>query len=594
MLGALLLLIAISSSASVASPPSGATTDVAVANVVPDSDALIGAAEQGDLDAAQSALDQGADINGRRAGLTAWHAANIAGQQDLADYLAAHGADTNTPFPTPATVIDACLNELIHSNSPGVAVLVARDGKVLFEKGWGCASIEHAAPFTPETKSRIGSVTKQFTAAAILRLQEQGKLSVNDKLGKFIPDFPRGNEVTLHHLLTHTSGIHNYTAKPGFLETATIGTKPEDLIASFRKDPYDFVPGEKQLYSNSGYFLLGYIVEKVSGRSFQAFLNQEFFAPLGMTNTGVHTPTAVLPHEASGYILAGGKVTKALNWDMSRAGGAGALYSTVEDLYRWNEGVFNGKVLSAVTLEAAFTPVVTKVDAESTKDSGYGYGWVISRIRGLRVIAHGGGLHGFLTHLLRYPEQRLTVVVLANATDPPWELMPHALASRIAQLYLWREMQPRKTFTPVRIAPADLDAFVGRYNCNGPTLTVTRKGGRLFAQIDGQPKFGIYPKAQDTFFWRVSEAEVRFVRNAKGAVVEGIHRQNGQTLHAPRLADEQDGRPRMRPYVFGAVVVVIAILAFALLFFTLLVLVRLVIALLRRGVMAARRRRDEV
>ncbi len=176
-----------------------------------------------------------------------------------------------------------------------------------------------------DTKFRIGSITKQFTAAAILRLQEQGKLSVRDPLSKFIPDYPRGSEVTLHHLLTHTSGIHSYTGKPNFLETVSAYTTPEDLIKSFKNDPYDFDPGKKWLYNNSGYFLLGYIIEKVSGQSYGEFLKQQFFEPLGMKNTGVHHWSDILEHEAFGYAYEAGRFKKAQNWDMSRAGGAGAL-----------------------------------------------------------------------------------------------------------------------------------------------------------------------------------------------------------------------------------------------------------------------------
>jgi CubicO group peptidase (beta-lactamase class C family) len=276
-------------------------------------------------------------------------------------------------------------------------------------------------PVTPQTKFRIGSITKQFTAAAILRLQKQGKLNVADKLVKFIPDYLRGGEVTLHHLLTHTSGIHSYTSKPDFMNTVTVPVKPEDHIKSFKNDPYDFAPGEKYLYNNSGFFLLGYIVEKVSGQSYADFLRHEFFTPLGMTNTGVHEATAVLKHEATGYAYLNGQFRKAINWDMSRAGGAGALYSTVQDLFRWNEAVFGGKVLSAAILKPAFAPVLTKQDAElqGQKEIGYGYGWAIGKTRGLRVIDHGGGLHGFLSFLLRVPAKSMTVIVLANASEPP-------------------------------------------------------------------------------------------------------------------------------------------------------------------------------
>ena len=189
---------------------------------------------------------------------------------------------------TPSEKAAALLDGLIETNDPGLAVLVAQDGKILFEKGCGLADREHHVPVIPQTTFLIGSITKQFTASAILKLQEEGKLSVNDKLSKYIPDFPRGDEVTLRHLLTHTSGIHNYNDDPGFFDRATNDTT-EAIIEAMKKEPYDFDPGTKWSYVNSGYMMLGYIVAKVSGQSYGDFLRENFFQPLGMTNTGVYS-----------------------------------------------------------------------------------------------------------------------------------------------------------------------------------------------------------------------------------------------------------------------------------------------------------------
>ena len=194
--------------------------------------------------------------------------------------------------------------------------------------------MEQHAAVTTKTIFRIGSITKQFTAAAILKLEERGKLDVNDKLSKYIPDFPRGDEVALHHLLTHTSGIPNYTEKPGFMLLVTNPIAIEDLIKSFKNDPYDFDPGTKWIYDNSGYVLLGYIVEKVSGETYEAFLRENFFQSLGMTNTGIYGSDLTKTHEALGYSYQDGKFNRAVKGDMSWLGGAGALCSTVEDLYR--------------------------------------------------------------------------------------------------------------------------------------------------------------------------------------------------------------------------------------------------------------------
>ena len=433
-------------------------------------------------------------------------------------------------------------------------MLVAQNGRVLFEKGYGLADVEKHAAATPETKFRIGSITKQFTAAAILKLQEEGKLSVNDKLSKFIPDYPRGDEVTIHHLLTHTSGIHSYTSKPEFMESVTAPAKTDAHIQSFKNDPYDFDPGRKWLYNNSGYFLLGYIIEKVSGESYGEFLRKKFFDPLAMKNTGVHVSTAALEHEALGYQFEDGKFKQALNWDMSKAGGAGALYSTVGDLHRWNEGVFNGKVLKEPTLKAAFTPVVTgDEDPSQPKESGYGYGWSIQKQRGWQEIAHGGGLHGFASYLLRLPKENFTVVVLANCAPPPPGVDPTGLAHEVSELYLGEKLASRETpKIDTKVSPKALDAVIGRYDYGMGILTVMKEGDKVFAQLTGQPKFEIFPKSETEFFWKVVEAEVSFVKNDKGEVTKAIHKQGGQTINAPRMEDAKEAK--VEPKAFDAYV----------------------------------------
>jgi len=498
---------------------------------------LVSAAARGDLDEVKKLLADGASPDARSSlGLTALHASRMNGYTEVAELLLAKGADAGDEMPAPADLADRFLRSRVKGKSPGLAVLVARDGKILFEKGYGYACLAHEVPVTPSTKFRIGSITKQFTATAVLRLQEDGKLSVRDKLAKFIPDYPRGDEVTIEHLLTHTSGIHSYTSKPGFFETVTVPITPEKLIESFRNDAYDFDPGEQWLYNNSGYFLLGHIIAKVSGRSYGEFLRDQLFEPLGMRATGVHDSRAILAHEATGYSYEKGKFKKALNWDMSRAGGAGALYSTVEDLYRWNEGIFNGRVLSQASREAAFTPV--KVSS-GKKEHPYGYGWGLGPHRGLEVISHAGGLHGFLSYLARYPGADFTVVALTNCSPAPPELNPTAVAQRIAVYFLWSKMKPRKARVVAKgIDAAVYDRYVGRYDYGSAVLTVTRKGEHLFARLGRQRAFEIFPRSETVFFWKAVDAEITFVKDRDGKVLHAVHRQGGRTTKAPRLADQ--------------------------------------------------------
>ena len=504
------------------------------------SERFISAAGKGNLDDLNMLMSAGADINATiDPGLTALHQAKMSGRKDVVDFLLKNGADPNIPMPSKEKLADAVFNRVIKGDSPGASVLFAQDGEIIYQKGFGYASLEHHAPFTIDTKSRIGSITKQFTASAILKLQEEGKISVNDKLSKFIPDFPRGDEVTIHHLLTHTSGIHSFTSKPDFMKNATVEIKTEDTINSIKKDPYDFNPGEKFLYNNSGYFILGYIIEKISGESYEDYLKKTFFDPLGMKDTGVHNSHTIYEHEAFGYSY-DGKFQKAINWDMSQAGGAGWLYSTVGDLYRWNEGIFNGKVLSKASLDSAFTPVKLN-DGSVPKDigGGYGYGWVISDIRGLKEIQHGGGLNGFNSQLLRFPDLNVTVVVLQNCIPNAPGMGAAELANQVAEIYFWDKMGAQESFKVDTTVDANIyDDYVGRYDYGGPILTVTREGDRLFAQLGGQPNFEIFPKSKNEFFWKVVDAQVTFVRNEKGEVTQAVHYQGGNEIKAPKLKDE--------------------------------------------------------
>ena len=505
-------------------------------------DRLSRAAALGDTETLKRLLEHGLDANVRnQIGLTAAQSARLRGQTEALQLLSQHGATSDEPLPPADQIADRLLSTLTRTNNAGLAALVAQDGKILFEKAYGLADRRQEVPVTLQTKFRIGSITKQFTAAAILKLQEEGKLKVGDNLSKYLPDFPRGNEVTLRHLLTHTSGIHSYTSKPDFMEKVTKPIKPEDLIESFKHDPYDFNPGREWRYNNSGFFLLGYLVEKVSGLSYADFLQQNFFTPLGMTNTGVHRSDLPLDHEAHGYSYASGRLDEAVNWDMSHAGGAGAIYSTVEDLYRWNEALFNGKVLSDASLKAALTPVKTLENAQEPSTNGYGYGLGLSELRGTREVSHGGGLNGFSSFLLRLPGHRFTAVVLANELPLPPGLDTSLLAHSLAEIYLGTKLSPRAIVqTNPNISPAAFDAVAGRYDYAGAVAIFSREGGHLYAQLTGQPRFEIFPKSETEYFWKVVDAQVTFIKDSSGRVVKAIHHQNGMNMTAPRLEDVKE------------------------------------------------------
>jgi CubicO group peptidase (beta-lactamase class C family) len=427
------------------------------------------------------------------------------------------------------------LEKLTKDQLPGIAVLVARDGKVVVQSGFGFADLEKKTPVTAETKFRIGSVTKQFTAAAILRLADDGKLALTDKLEKFFPGFPRAGEVTLHQLLTHTSGIHSYTNKPEFMARVTKPIAPVDLVAWFRDDQPDFAPGAGFLYNNSAYFLAGEIVAKVSGKSLADYLRETFFEPLGMKDTGVLVNATPPPGLALGYSIAEGKATPALDWDMSWAGGAGALYSTVGDLFRWSEALHGGKLLKPESYQAMTTPVKLP---PGVNGMSYGYGLMMAPLNGLPSIGHNGGLNGWSSNLVWLPAQHCTVIALGNALPPVGGFEPASVTRAMAGKFLEAEIAK----LPARQEDATVDKktyadFAGRYRYQGAVATVTTADGHLYAQLTGQPKFEIFPSAPDEFFWKVTDAQVTFLRNDKHAVTSARHSQGGITFEAPRLAE---------------------------------------------------------
>ena len=492
------------------------------------------AAGNGKIETVNLLIESGADINAAgKTGLTPIAAAKISGRADVVEVLVKNGAK-DTKVPAAELLVDNIYNSLKGKQSPGIALLVAKDGNVLYKKGFGYADVKNRITVTPDTKFRIGSVTKQFTAAAILKLQEQNLLDVNDKLSRFIPDFPRGDEVTIHQLLNHTSGIHSYTGKNDFLSRVTKTVSPDTLIAAIKKDSFDFNPGEKMLYNNSGYFILGYIISKVSGKPYEIFLKETFFDPLQMKNTGVHYSGIKLQNEAKGYSRSGSQYEEALNWDMSWAGGAGAMYSTVDDLLKWNQALYGGKVLDKKSLDAALTPATLKNGEQPPMRYGYGLG--LNKFRGIDIISHSGGLHGFITQLAYYPSENMTVVMFSNTAEPEVSFDPN----KVAEAFLWEKMEKQVSYTESAVKPANLQVFTGRYDLLGQAvITVTTENNKLYAQLSGQPKFEIFPRSENEFFWKVVDARIKFIKDEKGVINEAILFQNGQELKAKRLPEEK-------------------------------------------------------
>ena len=417
--------------------------------------------------------------------------------------------------PTPK--FDEYLSELVKQKRFTGSVLVARDGKVVFSKGYGFANAEFEIPNTPQTKFRLGSVTKQFTAAAVLLLQERGKLSVQDPICKYIENCPAAwSEITIHHLLSHTGGIPNFTSFPDYLPKMMMPVTTQEMIARFKDKPLDFKPGEKWAYSNSGYFLLGHIIEKAAAEAYESFLQKNIFEPLKLTSTGYDHHGTILKKRATGYSMRKGEVVNSLPIDMTQPYSAGALYSTVEDLFLWNEALFSGKLLSAKSLEAMLTPV----------KNDYGYGLGIQTKAGRKIISHGGGINGFSTVLTRFADEKLTLVVLRNADygSPA----PGPISQALAAIVFGEKYEIPGTTVAVKVDPKLYDAYAGRYEL-APNfiLTISRAGDRLLAQATGQPQLELFPESETKFFLKEIDAKVTFVKDAAGRVTHLILHQGG-------------------------------------------------------------------
>jgi CubicO group peptidase (beta-lactamase class C family) len=411
-----------------------------------------------------------------------------------------------------ARYADQLFSQAFPPGEPGAAVLIAKDGQVLLRKGYGLANLELGVPMPPDAVFELASVTKQFTAAAILLLQERGKLSVQDDVQKYLPDFPtRGHKITLDQLLTHRSGVTELTALPAWWPRHREDMTVEQILDLFKDKPLDFTPGEKVAYSNSGYILLGAVVEKASGKSYEDFVEGEIFAPLGMKRSRYGHETEVVPGRAAGYDRTpdGYKVAEYLS--LTQAYAAGGLLSTVDDLALWADALASRKLLKPASWERMTTPVKLP-SGETTKAA---YGLQVSEEDGARILEHGGGLPGFNTHLLIVPDRHLVVIVLANRFGGEASL--ESMTYRVTMKALGKAVEERRA---VKLDAATLDQYVGVFSF-GKALsrTVFRQGDRLFTRrTDGDPH-EILAASRDDFFYADSDNRLHFRRDEQGKVV---------------------------------------------------------------------------
>lgn len=439
--------------------------------------------------------------------------------------------DSLLPEPVPAEYreiaarADAYFTALLQARRFNGTVLLHRGKWTILKKGYGMANFEWDNPNTPATKFRLGSLTQQFTAVAIMQLEEQGKLKVDDPIGMYLADYPKpaADQVTIHHLLTHTSGIPSYTDDPDYRKSMANHFTVREMIARFKDKPLEFPPGSQFKYSLSGYFLLGAIIDKLGRGSYDHYVLVNILEAARMDDSGPNHWRPVLKYRASGYEAGEPEMRNApyLNLDQSYA--AGSLYSTVEDLYMWDQALYRNVLVGKPTLERIFKPWVSVGGSGS-----YGYGWAISTVKGHRNLAGAGETNGFASYISRFPDDNAMFVYLRNVAGP----LPPSTNADLAGILFGEKIEPPSERAAGTSSPNVFGEFIGTYVLAPEfSFTVTRQGPRLFLQAAGQPALELFQMADETrFFSRPPGPEIQFVKNSDGVVDRIVLHQDGKTF----------------------------------------------------------------
>jgi CubicO group peptidase (beta-lactamase class C family) len=423
-----------------------------------------------------------------------------------------------------AEKIDALVSAYAAINSFNGTVLVTEKGQSVLSKGFGFKNVAKNEMNDASTIFQIGSVTKQFTAISILKLAEQKKLKLSDKLRKYFPGFPKGDSITIHHLLSHTSGIFNYTNNEDFMmNEATKPASEKKIMALFKDKPLEFSPGTKWAYSNSGYMLLGYIIQKVTKHPYEKVVRQFILSTLKMTNSGFDFVRLKDKNKAAGYFVIDGKNTQEANYvDSSASYAAGALYATTADMLKWHEGLLKNKIISRASLEKALTPV----------KNNYGYGLIIDSVAGKRQTWHNGGIFGFNSTFRRIEADDVCIVLLNNVGNPKLD----EIANNILNILYDKPYKIPAAKKEITVPVETLNKYAGVYEVVPQfQIAVKVEEGRLMAQATNQPPFELFAQKENYFFLKAVEAEVEFVSNEKGEVEKLILYQGGRKTDAKKI-----------------------------------------------------------
>lgn len=390
--------------------------------------------------------------------------------------------------------LKAYLNEQgFNNDSPGLSLLIAKNGTTIYKVGLGMADLENKVKVSPNHVFEIGSITKQFTAVSILMLEEQGKLSVTDDITKYIEDYPtQGKTITIHHLLNHTSGIKSYTNMPSFREHARTDMTPVELIQVFKNEPMEFDPGTQYNYNNSGYILLGHIIEIVSNQSYADFIKTNIFDPLGMSNSYYGSMTQIIPNRARGYSETESGFRNANYLSLTLPYAAGSIMSTTEDLLKWQNAINAHTLISENTLNKA----INGSKLNNGDDIPYGYGWIKGNIRGSRTYEHSGGIFGYSTNGIFLPEENIYVIGLTNCDCGN----VGAITTNVAAIALGKPFPKKEDAVVLR--KEQLAKWIGAYEFDGGVIRhITLKDNQLFSQREGSTNLKIYPMTETNFIF---------------------------------------------------------------------------------------------
>lgn len=419
--------------------------------------------------------------------------------------------------------IDEYIDAYIQMNQFSGSILISKKDSLIMCKGYGLASHQFNVGNSPETKFRIASLTKGFTAIAIIQLVENNKLSLDTKLIEFFPDLTRGDEIAIKHLLTMTSGIPNHTEFQDFnTDRRVYHHSALQTINTFKSKALRFKPGEKFEYSNSNYILLGYIIEQISSMKYAEYIKQYIFEPLGMKDSGFEKPENIIDNMAQGYCFRNNVVENANFRNMSNAHASGALYSTIKDLYKWDRALYTNKLISYKNLETIFTPF----------KENYAFGWGIVDVFNHNMIAHTGEIDGFASNISRFPDEDICVIILSNFEHTPINRINRDL---IAMLFGEKYAIPEVVKT-IKLSDETLKTYVGDYELQpGLVFSISFSDGSLYCQPTGQPKLILAPVSKSVFMLNEVDAKISFEKNSSQEIEKLILQQGDRQFPAPKI-----------------------------------------------------------